>query len=352
MIVKHSKPLQPFAGRRGFYIRKCETRTGCISNLYFKTKNNTMERKISFGDLQKAVTEAYEQFKTVSDGQVDPRVEGVDTDKFGIAVVLPSGETITVGDTSVASPMGSISKVPALTTLFEQVKPAEFIGKNAPCGCSCGGSKSAKPHIGVSAKGVRLVSAIQPQGDPDGKMDIFVSTLESLVGSEPVLNDKLYRDLVKKTEELNAVNALAAAQFELFDDSVPSIDMYAKISALTLTATQYATMAATIAADGYNPVTGGNVFDGEIAKNIVGFMAAKGPHKMAKPWLASTGLPAVSSFGGVIMGVLPGTFGIAAYSPLVNGHGVSVRAKKALAYIMQKLDLSALSSSRVTVVKD
>ena len=78
-------------------------------------------------------------------------------------------------------------------------------------------------------------------------------------------------------------------------------------------------------------------------------MAVKGPHHMSLPWLIKSGLPAQTSFAGTIMGVLPGVMGIAAYSPKVNPAGISARGAHALAYIMNKLGLSALSSARVSV---
>ena len=72
---------------------------------------------------------------------------------------------------------------------------------------------------------------------------------------------------------------------------------------------------------------------------------------MNGPWLVSTGLPAKSSFGGAVMGVYPGVMAIAAYSPALNAGGVSVKAARAIRYIMQKLDLSVFSSDSVKFVK-
>lgn len=48
-------------------------------------------------------------------------------------------------------------------------------------------------------------------------------------------------------------------------------------------------------------------------------------------------------------GVLPGAFGIAAYSPRLNEAGIPVKAAKAIAGIMKRIDASVFSSSRIRI---
>lgn len=305
-----------------------------------------MERKIAIADLRKAVDEAYEKYKDCSDGSVDPRTGDANTADFGISVVLTDGTVISKGNTDVPSPMGSISKVPVSVLMMTQNTTDEIHEKFGKCYGSKCGCNSQKPHIPISAKGVRMVSVIQPTGDSDGKWSLIMSNITSMAGSSPMLDDKLYESLKNACSEANAENVLAQADWYLYDDAQIAIDLYARLTAMRATAEQMATMTATIAADGINPVSKEHVFDGSLSQRVTALMAVKGPHKMARPWLMCTGLPAVSSFGGIIAGVLPGTFGIAAYSPLVGETGVSKRAYKAIAYIMNKLELSAFSSAR------
>ena len=309
-----------------------------------------MERKISIADLQKAVDEAYEKFKDCNDGSVDPRSGSVNTSDFGISVMLADGTQISRGNTDVSSPMGSLGKASLAVLLMTQNTPDQIrekfsCSKDKGCGC-----KSQKPHIPVSAKGVRMISAVEPQGDPDGKWDLVIGNIINMMGSAPVLDDTLYRNLLAACSNADAENVIAQSGWYLYDDAATAIDQYAKLTSLKVTATQMANMMATIAVDGVNPSDKSIAFDGAISQRVAALMAVKGPHKMARPWLMCTGLPAMSSFGGLIAGTLPGVFGIAAYSPLVNDTHVSVRASKAIAYIMNKLQLSALSSARVSFV--
>ena len=309
-----------------------------------------MDRTIKFSELQNAVNEAYEKFKDFDKGEVDPRVTDADASKFGISVTLTDGRTVKVGDTDTQAPLGGIAKVPTAELLLSQLKdPDEIVEKARGGKCCCAGKKPEKPHIPVSPRGVRAMSAIQPTGDADGKWDMVVNNLINLSESEPTLDDSLYKQLTEQNNQANAVNALAEADFFLYDDAAISIDLYTRLKSMKMSASQLSALSATIAADGFNPITKQTVFDGSISQRVVAMMAVKGPHHMSLPWLIKSGLPAQTSFAGTIMGVLPGVMGIAAYSPKVNPVGISARGAHALAYIMNKLGLSALSSARVSV---
>lgn len=307
-----------------------------------------MDRKIKFADVQKAVDEAYEAYGKSTEGQVDSRINTANDKAFGISVMLTDGRVINKGDTDVASPLGRISTLPEHIVLLQQNTPDELVGKSGVCRCN--GRRAEKPQIPVSPHGVRAMSAIVPQNDPDGKWDVLMDTLLSLVGESPVLDDKLYENLKKQVAEADTVNKIARAGYELYDDATTAVDLYTRLESMSVTAAQAAALGATIAADGRNPRTGAEAFDGAIAANITS-IAARGPHHARRAWMMSVGLPAANSFGGLIVAFLPGFGAIAAYSPLLDGNGLSVKAAKAIKYITNALQLNVYASARVDVEK-
>ena len=312
----------------------------------------TMTRKISLGDVQKAVVDAYENFKSVKEGEVDPRIEVKNNDLFGISVVLTDGTVINKGDTQEAAVLGDVAQVSSAVELLTQYKPEDLMKKVGMCKCGCSkGEKPAKPHIGISRHGVRAVSLIQPQNDPDGKWDVMINNFINLTGSAPVLNDNYYKSLKALLAEENAVDKLAQAEFSLYDQADIAVDLYAKLSSLQLNTQQLATMGATIAADGRNAANGKVAFDGSIAAQVVGIMATRSIHKERKCWNSMVGLPARSGKGGMILAVLPGFGAIAAYSPALDAFGVSVKGKQAIKYIADTLGLNVYASARVEVEK-
>lgn len=308
-----------------------------------------MERHIKLTDVENVVRQVYDKYKDLeTDGEVDPRLKNVDPARFGIVVTLTDGRTIKVGDTDIASPLGAIARIPAFAVLREQKLDKD--NKQHCCKRSIKEDHGEKPrNLPVSAHALRLISKIQPRGDKDGKFGVIEDMVEAMAGDAPVLDDALYEQRMKTNEAANVENLLAQAGFELYDDAPAVIDTYTKLASLTLTVEQTGMMGATLAADGRNPKTGEFAFDGEIAPKIVAYMAAKGPHRLSLPWLVKSGLPAKNSFGGLLMGVYPGVMSIAAYSPVVNDDGVSIKAFKAIHHIMKHLDINVFDSATLVI---
>lgn len=311
-----------------------------------------MERKISLTDLQKTVDNAYEQFKSLKEGEIDSRVKNADPKSFGIAVVLTDGTVIKKADADVKFALGDIAKVPVATVLATQNTAEEIVKKSGTC-CCCAGNKEARGlKLPINKHALRAVSAIEPTGDNDGKYDLILNTIIDMIGDAPVFNDDLYKTLSKECEEAKVEDELAKVQYELYDDTQIAINVYNKLRSLEVSAEQLATLGATIAADGVNPKNNQVVFDGSKAATIVTLMATVGNKRRGRADLMKIGLPVRHSFAGGILAVLPGFGAIAAYSPeLCENCHESARAKKAVRYIANELGLNIFASARVTVEK-
>ena len=67
-------------------------------------------------------------------------------------------------------------------------------------------------------------------------------------------------------------------------------------------------------------------------------------------WLYTSGIPAKTGVGGGIMAIMPGSFGLAAFSPPLDDAGNSYRAQLAIKYITNKLGVNIFGDSVLEVV--
>ena len=109
---------------------------------------------------------------------------------------------------------------------------------------------------------------------------------------------------------------------------------------IEVTSTTIATMAATIANKGVNPLNGKTVFKAAHAPGITRMIATVGMYEESGDWMFESGIPAKSGVGGGILGVIPNTLGICVFSPPLNAFGNSVKGRQVVKYIVEKLALS------------
>ena len=156
------------------------------------------------------------------------------------------------------------------------------------------------------------------------------------------------QDVYKSESDTNqrnqAIGALMFAYGYIKSDWQQAVDLYTRQCSIGVNAKDLATMAATLAAMGKNPVTGKQAMDAKYVPGVLAVMATAGLYDDSGKWLFHTGLPAKSGVGGGIIAVSPGKFGIAVVSPPLDDAGNSVRAQKAIADISSALNGNPLSA--------
>ncbi len=300
-------------------------------------------------EVQQALDKAYQKALPLTMGNIAANVHGYDPDKFGISVILSDGTQFHTGDTDSPSPLGGIFRIPVATILLSQTSPEQLIEKTS-CGCGCNDRHSEQQKLPICRHILRAVSAIEPIHDSDAKWGIIQDSLIKLMDDPPQLDMALYQASKINAKNHNVINRLADEEFYLYDDANIAVDLLLKAKAMTATTRQLATMGATLAADGFNPVSGQTAFADHISRHVIGMIAAKGIHKSTLSWNVKVGLPARSSKAGAIVAILPGTLAIAAYSPRINEDGVSIRASQAIADFARTLNLNAFQAKRTKIV--
>ena len=307
----------------------------------------------SGAEIQTAVDAAYSKFLTLKEGKnadYIPALAKVDPNLFGIAVVTADGKAFTAGDVKTEVSIQSISKVFTMAQVIEEQ-----------------GLESIKQRIGVDATGLRFNSIVHIElvraaaGAGAAEMNPLVNpgaiTATSMVtgdsadavwkkiigfhndasGRQLSVLEDVYKSESESNQRNQAIGALMLAYGYIKENWQQAVDLYTRQCSIGVNARDLATMAATLAFAGKNPVTGKQIMDPAKVPGVLAVMATAGLYDDSGQWLYQTGLPAKSGVGGGIIAASPGKFGIAVISPPLDEAGNSVRAQRAIADISNAL---------------
>lgn len=320
-----------------------------------------MKKTIKIDELQQLVQEAHQKIKDLQGGanaDYIPFLANIDSNLFGIAICLPSGEIIDAGDTDYVFGIESISKVHTAILVMRQYGADELLQK---IGADATGLPFnsimaillEKDHPStplVNAGAISADSMVKPIGDSEGKWKAILQNMKELCGSELKLLDELYKSESETNYNNRSIAWLLKNYSRIYDDPDLSLDLYTRHCSLGVTTKQLAIAGCTIANEGKNPVTGQQIFDAALAPKITSLVATVGFYEHTGDWLYTSGIPAKTGVGGGVMGILPGGFGIAAFAPPLDNAGNSVKAQAAIKYIAQQLDVNVYSGNCLEVL--
>ncbi len=319
-----------------------------------------MVTTLTYDQIRTAVEDAYEACKGIKDGKnadYIPYLANIDSNLFGICLCLPDGRIISVGDTDYRLGIESVSKVHTAILVLRQLGSQKLLQKigadatglpfNSLIAILLENDHPSTPLVNAGA--ITACSLVEPVGDASAKWKAIVDNMTDLMGSEPQLIEELYHSESQTNFDNRSIAWLLKQYDRIYDAPTMSLDLYTRQCSLGTTAEQLAVMGATIANDGYNPVTNRQVFDAELAPRITSLITTVGFYERTGDWLYKSGIPAKSGVGGGVLGVMPGMFGIAAFSPPLDEAGNSVKAQLAIREVMHELGLNIFAASRLCI---
>jgi glutaminase len=302
--------------------------------------------------IQTALNETYAKFQNLQEGKnadYIPALAKVDSKIFGIVLVTTDGKIYSVGDTTSRVSIQSISKVFTLARVIEDQGP-----------------EAIENTIGVDATGMRFNSIVSIEfsqkalGGPemnslvnpgaiattsmlkgDTRDAVWLNLLDwysQFAGRPLTVDQEVFKSEAETNQRNQAIGALMYAYGYIKAKPEQATDIYTEQCAVAVNTRDLATMAATLANGGTNPVTGKVVMSAKNVPYVLAVMATAGLYDDTGKWLYHTGLPAKSGVGGGIIAVAPGRFGIAVISPPLDDAGNSVKAQKAIREIVARLN--------------
>jgi glutaminase len=280
-----------------------------------------------------------------------PALATVDSQLFGVCVVTVDGQTFSAGDANYEFALESISKVFTVALAMEQVGARVFHRKvganptgdafNSVLALELHNDKPNSPMVNAGAMTTTsLISAI----DAEDRWRQILQIQSDFAGRPISISEELTASERATNFHNRAIAWLLLCGGYMYCDPMEACDVYTQQCSTLVTTVDLATMGATLANGGVNPVTRKRVIKHGNVAHVLAEMTMEGLYITSGDWAYTVGLPAKSGVGGGLVAVSPGKLAIAAFSPPLDRAGNSVRAQAAITQIANSLELGLFNT--------
>lgn len=297
-----------------------------------------------------AVEAVHEEFVPDRSGALAdyiPELALVDPEPFGIAVLGTHGQMHVAGDVDTPFTIQSVSKA------FSYCLALEFMGARAvrervgvePSGDAFNAIEfdpvTRRPFNPMVNAGAITVAGLLRDVHGDRTLDVVIDRFSRAANRPLDIDESVYRSEAATGHRNRAIAHLLRASGALEEPVEPAVDLYFRLCSIRVTARDLATMAATLANMGENPLSHQEVFDLRAVRDTLAVMFSCGMYDYSGSWIADVGIPAKSGVGGGVIGVVNRQLGIGTYSPRLDRKGNSVRGVAAMRRLSDELGLHA-----------
>lgn len=308
-------------------------------------------------DWQSALDQLYLEFKDLKEGKVAdyiPELAKANPDWFGLAVVTAEGQTYTAGDWDQTFTIQSVSNPFIYGMALEDYGRETVLRKVGvePTGERFNAiieldHRSKRPLNPMVNAGAMATSSLIKGKSPSHRFNRLLEAFSRYTGRTMSADMAVFLS-ERTTGHRNRAIAHLLLNFEMVEPKVEEmLDLYFQQCSLEVNALDLASMAATLANQGVNPITGERALSAEYIKDILSVMLTCGLYDFAGEWAYRVGLPAKSGVGGGMVAVSPGRAGIGIFSPLLDERGTPVRAVKVCEALSERFGLHIFAPPEV-----
>lgn len=300
--------------------------------------------------IQSDLLQLFERVESVHDGQLAtyiPELAKQNPAHFSICVVTVDGKKYSVGASDYLLTLQSISKPFVYGLALQDIgreKMRRYVGVE-PTGEAFNSiieleEISHRPYNPMVNSGAIAVSGLIAGDSAAHKFERILEMFSRFCGRQVQMDESVFKS-ERSTADRNRAIAYLLKHFGKIDQDIEeTLDLYFQQCSILMNTQDLATMAATLANKGVNPVTGVNSFSAEYIKDLLSLMFTCGMYDSSGEWAYTVGIPAKSGVSGGIIGVIPGLMGIAVTSPLLDEYGHSVRGSLVFKELSQRWRLN------------
>lgn len=273
-----------------------------------------------------------------------PFLAKVPDDLFGIAIITAEGQCFKRGHSDYRFALESISKVVTLALVMENIGAGAVKDKlgDSPTGLPFNSVQAIELHDGKTLSplvnaGAIAAASLVPGDDAESCWAKILDMQRQFAGRSIELSDEVNRSEQDTNFHNRAIAWLLYSAGTCYSDPMRAVDVYTRQCSTLVDCVDLATMGATLAAGGINPITKKRVLKEEHVAPLLAEMMMEGLYTSSGDWAYTVGLPAKSGVGGGLVAVIPGKLAVAAFSPPLDDAGNSVRAQAAITELERKL---------------
>ncbi|MFE7141859.1 glutaminase [Streptomyces sp. NPDC057644] len=262
-----------------------------------------------------------------------PELAAADPERLGAAFATVDGQLHGAGDIDVPFTIQSISKPFAYALALADRGFGPVLAKVGvePSGeafneisLEDGTGRPLNPMINAGAITVHSLVAEAGSG-PAERVQRVLDGLSAFAGRQLEMDEKVCASEMEHAHRNLAIGHMLRSHDILTEDVGAVVDGYTRQCSVLVTTRDLAMMAATLANQGVNPLSGEQVVPEGVVRQVLSVMFSCGMYDAAGDWTTQVGIPAKSGVAGGLIGALPGRIGIATFSPRLDSHGNSVR---------------------------
>ncbi len=290
--------------------------------------------KSAASPLRETLYELYETYKPLKEGSPAdyiPELAKADPDWFAISVVSVNGQSIDVGDAKQKFTIQSCSKPFVFGSALDELGREAALAKIGvqPIGEAFNSimldEVTNRPFNPMINAGAIAASDLIPGADLPDRTRNMIETFSRYCGRKVHVDNTVFTS-ERATGHRNRAIANLMLNFGMIESNLEeTLELYFQQCSLIIDCHDLATMGATLANQGVNPITGEKALEADHVKDLLSVMHTCGMYDFAGEWAYRVGIPAKSGVGGGIVGVVPGEAGIATFSPPLDAKGNSVR---------------------------
>ena len=279
-----------------------------------------------------------------------PELGKADPSLFGIAIATVDGQVYSTGDADTAFTIQSVSKPFMYGYALQHCGRAavlKHVGVE-PTGEAFNSivldEVMNRPFNPMVNAGAIAVAELMEGETQDDRIANMLGLFGSLAGRKLDIDEAVYRSELATGHRNRAIAYMMLNTGMIKRDPNEVLDLYYRQCSVSVTTRDLAIMAATLANDGANPLTGETVFDTQFVRDVLSVMNSCGMYDYAGEWAYEVGMPAKSGVSGCIIAVIPGQIGISVFSPPIDQQGNSVRGIRVCQEISNEFELHAFNN--------